>query len=332
MVHRVMYGTTAILVLLTLFTLDALVADMSAEVGGALGDLLYRGSILPLLFLVVISLGAYEMNRLLRAKGARPHALFSYLMIAALLLTPWLSAAGWLGSGPEEVEGLYWQLVWLMVTGIGAAILTVARRSPEGTFRDMGATLILVFYLGFLGSFGLQLRCGRDIPAQEGVWLLLVVVLVTKASDIGAYFVGSFFGRHKLIPTVSPGKTIEGTVGGLLASVLVAVLIASAGPLASAMDLNSTVRTVIEIVTHSFSTAHTSDSSPQIWRAVFFGLAMSSAGQLGDLVESCFKRDAGVKDSGMKIPGFGGILDLIDSPVLAMPVAWFLLTAVWNVV
>lgn len=332
LVHRVMYGTTAILVLLTLFTLDAFIAEMSLEVDGALGDLLYRGSILPLLFLVVISLGAYEMNRLLRAKAACPHALFSYLMIAALLLTPWLSAAGWLGSGPEEVEGLYWQIFWLMVTVIGAAILTVVRRSPDGAFRDMGATFIVVFYLGFLGSFGLQLRCGRDIPGQEGVWLLLVIVLVTKASDIGAYFVGSAFGRHKLIPTVSPGKSIEGTIGGLLASVLVAVLIASAGPLASAMELNSTVRAVIEIVTHSFSTAHTSDGAPEIWRAILFGLAMSAAGQFGDLIESCFKRDAGIKDSGMIIPEFGGILDLIDSPMLAIPVAWFLLTAVWNVV
>ena len=331
-VQRVVYGAAAILGLLMLFTLDVLIAETSMEVDGALGDLLYRGSILPLFFLVTILLGAREMNRLLRAKAARPHALFSYLMIAALMLTPWLSAAGWLGSGPDEVEGLYWQIVWLMVTGIGAGILTVVRRSPEGTFRDMGATFIVVFYLGFLGSFGLQLRCGRDIPAQDGAWLLLIVVLVTKASDIGAYLVGSAFGRHKLIEAVSPGKSIEGMVGGLMASVLVAVLIASADSLAAAMAPDTTVGMVIDIVTRSLSTAHAPGGSSQIWRAVVFGLAMSSAGQIGDLIESCFKRDAGIKDSGKIIPRYGGILDLIDSPVLAMPVAWFLVTAVWNVV
>jgi phosphatidate cytidylyltransferase len=86
----------------------------------------------------------------------------------------------------------------------------------------MAATLLMVFYVGFLGSFGLQLRCGRDIPGQEGAWLLLITLLVTKASDIGAYFVGTTMGRHKLIPGISPAKSIEGAVGGLMASALVA--------------------------------------------------------------------------------------------------------------
>jgi len=69
-----------------------------------------------------------------------------------------------------------------------------------------------------------------------------------------------------------------------------------------------------------------------IVRALLFGIALSAAGQMGDLVESCFKRDSGVKDSGKLIPHYGGILDMIDSPVFTMPVAWFLLTTVWNVV
>jgi len=82
----------------------------------------------------------------------------------------------------------------------------------------------------------------------------------------------------------------------------------------------------------SFGIEHELREILPVWRAVFFGISLSVAGQLGDLVESCFKRDAGIKDSGEVIPCFGGILDLIDSPVLAMPVAWFLLTVVWTAV
>jgi phosphatidate cytidylyltransferase len=78
--------------------------------------------------------------------------------------------------------------------------------------------------------------------------------------------------------------------------------------------------------------AHHPDGLSPVLRAAIFGLAMSAAGQFGDLLESCLKRDVGAKDSGRVIPRFGGILDLIDSPVLALPVGWFLLTWVWNVV
>ncbi|MGB2986029.1 MAG: phosphatidate cytidylyltransferase [Phycisphaerae bacterium] len=330
--QRIAYGTLFIVVLVMLFELDVFIATKAEALDGALGDLLRRGSVLPLFFLVVIVRGAVELNRLLRAGAARPHVFFAYLMIALLLLTPWLSAAGWLGTGPVEVEGLFWQIVWLLVTGIGAGVLVVMRRDPEGTFRDMGATLIMVFYLGFLASFGLQLRCGRDVPAQEGAWLLLIAVLVTKASDIGAYFVGSAIGRHKLVPRISPAKSIEGTVGGLIAGAVVAMLFASAGGLAARMDLSPQLCAMIEEVTRSFSNEHHPEGISPLWRAVFFGFAMSAAGQFGDLIESCFKRDARIKDSGKVMPHYGGILDMIDSPVVAMPVAWFLLTVVWNVV
>lgn len=312
--QRVAYGALAIAVLVLLFMVDVLIAQESHKLDGALGDLLRRGSVLPLAFLVLASLGAFELGRLLRAKGTEPNMIFAHAAITALLLSPWLSAAGWLGASPAAVEGLYWQLAILAAAMIGAGILAVPRRDPAGALRDFGATLIPILYLGLLASFGLQLRCGRDVPGDDGAWLLLIVLLVTKASDIGAYFVGSAIGRHRLAPRISPGKSIEGALGGLLASGLAGVLFA-----------------VVEVA-QSFSEQRVPDGLSPIWRAFFFGLALSASGQLGDLLESCFKRDAGIKDSGNVIPRFGGILDLIDSPVLALPVAWFLLTAVFNVV
>jgi phosphatidate cytidylyltransferase len=285
MLERVAYGTLSIAILLGLFLLDAVIASHAEDLTGPVGELLRRGSVIPIAILVVILLGAVELSHLLRMKGARPFTLFGYIVIAVLVLTPWLSAAGWLGSGAVQVEGIYWQAVWLMTACGGVGLAVIIRRDPAGFLRDAGTTLLVIVYLGFLGSFGLQLRCGRDMPEQTGVWLLLMVILITKASDIGAYFAGSLFGRHKLVPTISPAKTIEGAIGGLLT-----------------------------------------------FRAAVFGFIVSLSGQLGDIVESSFKRDACVKDSGKLIPRFGGILDLIDSPMLAVPVAWFLMTAVWRIV
>ena len=333
MAQRVAYGALAIAVLIGIFLQDVLIARQSTTLAGPLGELFKRGSLIPLLFVAVLLRGAMELDRILRAKAVRPHTAFAYLMVVVLLLTPWMSAAGWLGSGVREQEGLFWQLVALMAMVLGAGVLCVFRRDPQGTFRDVGATLLIIVYLGFLGSFGLQLRCGRDIPAQEGAWLLLITLLVTKSSDIGAYFVGSTLGHHKLIPSISPAKSVEGAIGGLLASAAVAMLFAAVGSVAISNGKGDGMLAAgIIDATRSFSARHNPTGLSPILRACLFGMALSAVGQIGDLVESCFKRDSGIKDSGNVIPQYGGILDLIDSPVFAMPVAWFLLTTVWNVV
>ncbi len=335
MARRIAYGAMTIAVVLAIVSLDALIATESDGRSGPLGELLRRGSAIPIAMIVVFLLGAVELNHLLRLRGARPHTGFAYLMIVILMLAPWLSAAGWLGQGAAEVEGMYWQVVFLMAAAVGTAVLTVLRAETNGAMRDMGVTLMMIVCLGFLGSFGVQLRCGRDIPYEEGAWLVLVVVLVTKVSDIGAFFVGSAMGRHKLIPPVSPAKSIEGTIGGLLASAGLAMLIASAPSLLAALanpGTGTAAFDLIEQMTRSLSNERTPSALSPVVRGALFGVAMSASGQFGDLIESVFKRDAGSKDSGNVIPQYGGILDLIDSLVLSMPIAWLLLTAVWNVV
>ncbi|MCH8853442.1 MAG: phosphatidate cytidylyltransferase [Planctomycetes bacterium] len=340
--QRIAFGTLAILVLLAIFQIDVQIAiritegseqpQSTSAVTEAIDNLLERGSVLPLFFLLVASWGAVEFRRLLSATGAKPCAIFAHLMIALLVLTPWLSAAGWLGSGPAEFEGLYWQIVWLVVAGVGTAFLIVIRGQPSGALRDVGATAALIFCLGFLPSFGLQLRCSRDIPDQQGAWLLLVTLLVIKASDIGAYFVGSTFGRHRLLPSVSPAKSVEGLVGGFAASALLAVAFAHLDWLGAQTGLDPAPRAQLGRLALLFGNYHQEGGFSLFMRAIIFGIAMSAIAQLGDLLESCFKRDAEIKDSGRVIPTFGGILDLIDSPVLAMPVAWLLLRVVWRVV
>jgi len=346
--QRVTYGAAAILFLLSLFLLDVLIAkEATLPLGpdvvtvvtwrnGPVGSLLRHGSVLPLTFFVVMLAGALELNRLLRAKGARPCSKFAYLMILLTLAVPWLSPSGLLGNGVAESEGLMWSIVCVMTTIIGAGTLVVLRRDATDALRDVGATVLIVIYLGFLSSFGLHLRCSQDVPGFEGAWLLLITVIVTKSSDIGAYFGGSALGRHKLIPAVSPGKSVEGMVAGLVASALVAMALVLAGQYATARfnaspDVEKLAGLVQEMMRSFGAVTPNSMFSPMV-RAMLFGVAMSAAGQMGDLIESSFKRDADIKDSGRVLPRFGGILDLVDSPVVSMPVAWLLLTVVWNVV
>lgn len=325
--QRVSYGATAIALILALVVVDVEIARWSATASGAFAELMARGSVLPLICTVMVVAGAVEFIRLLRATGSRPNAALGLSMVTALMLAPWLSAAGWLGSGPAWVEGLYCQIVLLAVAFIAGGICFVARSTPEGSLRDFGATVLTIFYFGFLGSFAIQLRCGRDMGAQDGAWLLLIAILVTKCSDIGAYFAGSMFGRRKLAPRISPGKTVEGMLGGLAASAAVSLLLASAGRIALAAGLTGPYYEMLRDLSRAFAPSDNNGQISLIVWAVAFGLVLSAVGQLGDLVESCFKRDAGAKDSGKLIPRFGGILDLIDSPLLAVPVAWILITA-----
>jgi phosphatidate cytidylyltransferase len=135
--------------------------------------------------------------------------------------------------------------------------------------------------------------------------LLLLPVFVTWASDIGAFAVGRTMGRNKLIPSVSPGKTIEGAIGGLLASMLVAWLYTQ-------FLLRPTAHLGFRY-------------NP--FGVLLFGAIVSIAAQIGDLAESLFKREAGVKDSSSLIPGHGGVLDRFDSLFFVMPVAYVLLGA-----
>jgi phosphatidate cytidylyltransferase len=128
---------------------------------------------------------------------------------------------------------------------------------------------------------------------------MLMFVFAVKSSDIGAYAVGSLFGRHKFSPRVSPGKTWEGMAGAVGTAVIVSFIFAQA----------------CDIMVW--------------WSAIFFGCGAAFFGQMGDLAESMIKRDSEHKDSANMVPGFGGILDIVDSPLAAAPFAYvfFVFTA-----
>jgi phosphatidate cytidylyltransferase len=151
-------------------------------------------------------------------------------------------------------------------------------------------------------SFGYALRYHRfTVDAKGGTALLFLPVILTWASDIGGYAVGRLAGRRKLIPKVSPGKTVEGALGALLATVLVCWVY-----------VHLVLRPAAQLAL-----------AP--WAVVVFALVISVTAQVGDLAESLLKREAGVKDSSTIIPGHGGILDRFDSLLFVLPVAYLLL-------
>ncbi len=153
---------------------------------------------------------------------------------------------------------------------------------------SMSVTLFSLFYISWFFSFFVKLRL-----LENGANLVAFLIIVTKGADVGAYLGGSRFGRNELISRISPNKTKEGTLTGILLSVLLAVTVGRA--------------------LTGFSFLHAS----------IIGLVLAAVGQVGDLAESLIKRDCGVKDSGPYLSAIGGVFDLIDSLLFTAPVFYF---------
>ncbi len=238
---------------------------------------------------VLGAMGARELARILRAKGVEigtGMAIFVQLMgFCAVSFVPEDSL------GTAGLAAGFTTVAIAYVTGV---LYAVRDRRAEGAIATSSGVLMIHVYLGLMLGFLLLIR------REQSVWVLIWVLASVKSCDIGAYFTGRLIGRHKLIPWLSPGKTWEGLGGGMLISGLVALLGAW--------------------LLHRAGIA-----APTLGLAALMGVLMGGVGQAGDLIASLFKRDAGRKDSGSSLPGFGGALDLIDSPILVAPLAYWML-------
>ena len=282
----------------------------------AIAILIYGGAPLAALLAITSALGAWEFFRIARASGHNPMDDVG-IVIAGLI--PLLVHARYLRLYHDDAAVGPLSLAAIVILLLLA--LAIWMRGVEG--KPLGAAATTAFgaaYTGGMLSFGYAIRYheyafaptalsigwGRfSAPMQAGGILLLLPVFLTWASDIGAYAVGRTMGRHKLIPSVSPGKTVEGAIGGLLASMLIAWLY---------------TRSVLHPVTHL-------DFRYPPIGVLAFGALVSVAAQVGDLAESLLKREAGVKDSSHIIPGHGGILDRFDSLFFVLPIAYVVLGA-----
>ena len=175
---------------------------------------------------------------------------------------------------------------FLLTSAITFSLIGLLIRKPkEQAFNSWSWTMAGILYTGWLLSYLVALR-GVDNGRN---WVLLAL-FATFASDTSAFFIGRTWGRIKLEPSISPAKTWEGSIAGIIAAIIISCLFTLATPFQIDMAL---------------------------WQAIILGLLVSIFGQLGDLVESLFKRNMGVKDSGKLIPGHGGLLDRMDSVVFA---------------
>lgn len=194
----------------------------------------------------------------------------------------------------DDPAGVELGLLALFVLALFARQL-FARHSPHG-LTAVATTLLGIIYVPWLLNFMQKLAY---LPGIEGRFYLLHFILVTKFSDLGAYCTGSLIGRHKMIPRISPGKTWEGFAGAIVISTGTSVLFVQlAGERMAAMSL---------------------------FHAAMIGVILGVMAVVGDLIESLFKREAGVKDSGKFFPGIGGILDLLDSLLFNAPLAYLYL-------
>lgn len=240
----------------------------------------------------VAGIGAWELFRMARVAGNEPLDTAGIVLAASV---PLLVHASYLGVYGATLTGAVIVFLTLLASVIW---LRGPSRKP---LVVLGLTVAGAIYPALVTYIYPLRHHDYAVGALAGTMLVMFPVTVTWATDTGAYAFGRIFGRHKLIPSVSPAKTVEGAMGGLL--------IAVAGAWA-----------YVQFLLEPFAQLSLAPIG-----ILVFGVIVGVVGQVGDLAESLLKRDAGVKDSSRLLPGHGGILDRFDSLLFVLPVAYLLL-------
>ncbi|MFJ4280833.1 phosphatidate cytidylyltransferase [Streptomyces massasporeus] len=259
--------------------------DLSAAIGVGVGlgavivaSLFVVKAVFVGVVAVAVVVGLWELTkRLEERKGIRAPLVPLALGGAAMVVAGYVRGAegAWVAMALTALAVLVWRMT----------------EPPEGYLRDVTAGVFAAFYVPFLATFVAMMLTADDGPQRVLTFLLLTVV-----SDTGAYAVGWRFGRHKLAPRISPGKTREGLFGAV-----------SFAMVAGALCMQFLI------------------DDGAWWQGLVLGLAVAVTATLGDLGESMIKRDLGIKDMGTLLPGHGGIMDRLDSLLPTAPVVWLLL-------
>lgn len=275
----------------------------------AIGALAAGGVIFAVALGVVSYIAGNEFIALTKAKGIHPspriirNMIVAFMALSALPKVPWLNL-------PPDFPLHHFPI--LLTVGVCASFFRLLFRNeqPPATIADIATTVLGFIYIGWLPSHLILLRNlvpPGDIEPQNplqqpGLAYVWACLFIIWATDVFAYYAGKRFGKTPLYPEISPKKTVEGAMGGLVASVFFAVLV------------------VFTADTYFFPNQPFKNN---LWQAPLMGIAVSVASQLGDLCESLLKRDAGVKDSGNIIPGHGGMLDRGDGLIFGGAVGYY---------
>ncbi len=247
-----------------------------------------RGSLafLVLIFTnLLVAFGLLDFMYITNREGSK--LLRTYGIVTGVLLHTILFFAYFFQYNPEQ-----YIVPATVIILLGMFLLQLIRQDVHLSIHGICTTITGILYVVWLFSYLVRINYLRE---PDGRWIIFMLLLVTKSGDIFAYLIGSVFGKHKLIAKISPGKTVEGSIGGIMGSVCMAMLIAMIAPLPEQIVENA-------------------------W---LIGLMLGLFGQLGDLVESMLKRNGDVKDSGEYIPGMGGALDLLDSVLFTAPIMYY---------
>lgn len=237
---------------------------------------------------LVFARAVWEFYVICEAKGLRTYKVWGVIGTVALISGSWFFF-----RQSSRLELSYdFDILILLIFTLGVFVRQFPQKlNPQG-IETMAVTIFGLMYVAWLGNFMTRI----NFISEQGRYFVMLLVVVTKFTDIGAYLIGSSIGRHKLIPRISPKKTWEGTIGGVVFAVGGAFLCRWIMPEAMA----------VVTVTH----------------AVVIGLLLGIAAVIGDLAESLIKREAGVKDSSTILPGHGGCLDMVDSLLFTAPLMY----------
>jgi phosphatidate cytidylyltransferase len=228
----------------------------------------------------IVGVGLAEFFGIAERKGIFVYKYFGVIigMLVPVITYLQMGTEGYFTSEP----------IIIMIACLFLFVLQFTRRDTSQAITSISVTMFGLLYIAWLFSFFIKLKYLPD-----GALLVTFIILVTKIGDVGAYFIGGAMGKRALIPRISPNKTVEGTIGGLVLSLIVALL--------------------SKFYLPKFPIGH----------LFVLGILLGILGQVGDLAESVLKRDSGVKDSGANMPGFGGVLDMIDSLLFTVPIFYF---------
>ena len=262
------------------------------------GNKIIADYVFVLLMVVLASVGMLEFYGLVEKRALICFKYTGLLGGLLLMVGTFFNLTGHIGTQGSPARVNDFETSFLILFVLGLCVRQFVSRSNTAGILAISTTLFGLMYVPWLLNFIQKINFFPGI-GDHGKYYVLYFILVTKFSDTGAYVIGSLIGKHKMIPRISPAKTWEGFGG--------AILVATGASLA---------------YTH-FLAGKMPGMTPL--HAIVLGVVLSSAAVIGDLIESLFKREAGVKDSGSFFPGIGGILDLLDSLLFNAPIMYLYL-------
>lgn len=268
----------------------------SLVIGALFTEKLFSDITFLVVILLIAGFGLQEFYELCEKRNLVTFRIWGMLAAYGMMVSSWVYLSGYFVARRSPAQANSFETSILIIFVLGLCVRQFLSRSNTMGILAISTTLFGLMYVPWLLNFFQKINYYPFQNAKSGHFYLLYFIAITKFSDLGAYAVGSLIGKHKMIPRISPGKTWEGFGGAIVTSTLLSLLFAYYG------------QKYLQGMTYL--------------HAIILGILLSASAVVGDLIESLFKREAGVKDSGRFFPGIGGMLDLMDSLLFNAPLMY----------